>query len=105
MARLIVEDEGEGFKELDEWNAFNRERRRQICLRNYAELGKYVSFRSSISDEFDGGNALFAAVEYWDVGMVFNERRNAVAMKKLFKPKSGAFAPIHSPQENMRPHR
>jgi signal transduction histidine kinase len=85
MARLIVEDEGDGFKELEKWNAFNRQRRRRVCGRNYDELGKYVSFRSDISDESDGGNALFAALEYWDAGLVFNEKRNAVAMKKSFK--------------------
>jgi light-regulated signal transduction histidine kinase (bacteriophytochrome) len=89
MARLIVEDEGDGFKELEKWNAFNRKRLRQVCGRDYDELGKYVSFRSDISDESDGGNALFAALEYWDAGLVFNEKRNAVAMKKLFKPSKG----------------
>ncbi|MDR0598350.1 MAG: ATP-binding protein [Treponema sp.] len=90
MARLIVEDEGEGFKDLEKWNAFNRKRYRHADERNYDELGKYASFRNSASDEFDGGNALFAAVEYWDAGLVFNEKRNAVAMKRLFKPKGAA---------------
>jgi hypothetical protein len=93
MARLIVEDEGDGFKELETWNAFNRERRRQVCKRDYDELGQYVSFRSDVSDEFDGGNALFAALEYWDAGMAFNEKRNAVAMKKLFRPQRGVSGP------------
>jgi hypothetical protein len=87
MARLIVEDEGEGFKNLENWNAFNRLRNREVRERNYEGLGDYVSFRNDASDESDGGNALFAAVEYWDAGLVFNEKRNAVAMKKLFKPK------------------
>jgi anti-sigma regulatory factor (Ser/Thr protein kinase) len=94
MAHLIVEDEGDGFKELEGWNDFNRKRRRHAYERNYDELGKYVSFRSGVSDESDGGNALFAAVEYWDAGLVFNEKRNAVAMKRLFKPQN---APIHGP--------
>jgi hypothetical protein len=97
MARLIVEDEGDGFVELEKWNEFNSKRRRQVCQRNYDGLEKYVSFRSSISDESDGGNALFAALEYWDAGIVFNEKRNAVAMKKLFKPKSGASGPATDP--------
>ncbi|MDR2245774.1 MAG: ATP-binding protein [Treponema sp.] len=90
MAHLIVEDEGDGFKDLERWNAFNRKRYRYVDERNYDELGKYVSFRNGSGDESDGGNALFAAVEYWDAGLVFNEKRNAVAMKRLFKPKSGA---------------
>jgi hypothetical protein len=106
MAHLIVEDEGEGFTDLENWNAFNRKRRRQVCEQNYDELGKYVSFRNNSSDESDGGNALFAAVEYWDAGLVFNDKRNAVAMKKLFDPASGASEPlIHGPQENTRPRR
>jgi hypothetical protein len=84
MARLIVEDEGEGFKELERWNTFNHKRRLRIHERHYDETGEYVSFRGAASDESDGGNALFAALEYWDAGLVFNEKRNAVAMKKLF---------------------
>jgi hypothetical protein len=104
MAHLIVEDEGEGFKDLEQWNAFNRKRIREFYEQHYDELGNYISFRGGSSDESDGGNALFAAVEYWDAGMAFNEKRNAVAMKKLFKPHSGASSsPIHDPSENTRP--
>jgi hypothetical protein len=96
MAHLIIEDEGEGFTDLEKWNDFNRKRFRQVNERNYDELGKYVSFRSRSSDESDGGNALFAALEYWDAGLIFNEKRNAVAMKKLFRAKSGVSqAPTH----------
>jgi hypothetical protein len=105
MAHLIVEDEGDGFQDMEKWNAFNRARNRQVCERNYEELGEYMSFRNGSGDESDGGNALFAALEYWDAGLVFNDKRNAVAMKKLFKPETGASAPpTHGPQENMRPH-
>jgi hypothetical protein len=85
-ARLIIEDEGEGFKELERWNAFSRKRFLADEGNYDDELGKYASFRGSDSDESDGGNALFAAVEYWDAGIVFNEKRNAVALKKVFKP-------------------
>jgi hypothetical protein len=102
MAHLIIEDEGEGFKDLEEWNAFSRKRFLQVHERNYDELGKYASFRGNDSDESDGGNALFAAVEYWNAGMVFNEKRNAVALKKLFKPKA-AKLPTHGLQEGTRP--
>jgi hypothetical protein len=105
MAHLIIEDEGEGFKDLERWNAFSRNRFRQIRERNYDELGKYASFHGRGSDESDGGNALFAAVEYWNAGVVFNEKRNAVALKKLFKPKAGAAEnPTHGLQEDTRPH-
>jgi hypothetical protein len=103
MARLIVEDEGEGFKDLEKWNAFSRKRFRQVREGNYDELGKYASFRGSSSDESDGGNALFAAMEYWNAGIVFNEKRNAVALKKLFEVKAPEL-PTHDLQEGTRPH-
>ena len=83
-ARLIVEDEGEGFSELAEWNEFNRKRMDCLHAQNYEELGRYVSFRTERSDNLDGGNALFAALEYWNDGFVFNEKKNGVAMKKTF---------------------
>jgi hypothetical protein len=87
IARLIVEDEGEGFKNLEKWNEFNR--RRLECIKNqrFDELMQYISFRDG-TDEGDGGNALFAALEYWNAGFVFNEKRNAVAMKKVFPKKT-----------------
>lgn len=83
-AHVIVEDEGPGFRNLDQWNDFNR--RRNECFRenNYDELEKYFSYRTSESDENDGGNALFAALEYWDGGVVFNDKRNAIAVYKHF---------------------
>jgi len=83
-ARLIVEDEGEGFKEIKAWNEFNKKRIECIRSGNINDLINYISFRSPRSKEKDGGNALFAAVEYWDGGLVFNNACNAVAVKKTF---------------------
>jgi hypothetical protein len=83
-AQLIVEDEGEGFKDLEKWNAFNRDRLECLNRQNYEELADYVSFRTTRSDDNDGGNALFAALEYWNGGFVFNQKRNCVAMLKRF---------------------
>jgi hypothetical protein len=103
MAHFIVEDEGEGFKELEQWNAFSRKRFRRIREGNDDELGNYASFRGDSSDESDGGNALFAAVEYWNAGIVFNKKRNAVALKKLFKARAcAAEAPTRALQESTR---
>ena len=92
-AHLIVEDEGEGFREIERWNEFNL--RRQELLegesiegRQLEELAAYVSFRGDAADEDDGGNALFAALEYWNGGFVFNSKRNCVAVLKLF-PRRG----------------
>lgn len=83
-ARVIVQDQGEGFKDLEQWNEFNR--KRIACLRsqNYEKLADYVSFRTEKSDDNDGGNAMFAALEYWNRGVCFNEKKNAVAVMKEF---------------------
>jgi len=86
-AKLIVEDEGEGFKGLEKWNEFNRKRVELLAKRDFDELDNYVSFRTERSDEHDGGNALFAALEYWNEGMVYNGKRNAVAVGKRFAKK------------------
>lgn len=83
-AHIIVEDEGEGFKDLDKWNEFNRKRQTLLEGDDFAALADYVSFRGAAADDNDGGNALFAALEYWNGGFVFNQKRNAVAMLKRF---------------------
>ena len=91
-AHLIVEDEGEGFKDIDKWNEFNRKRLECLHKQDFANLGSYVSFRTAHSDEHDGGNALFAALEYWDGGFVFGNKRKNVAMLKKYPKKQAGFA-------------
>lgn len=83
-ARLIVQDEGTGFEELERWNEFYR--KKIECYRNqdFEGMTKYLMFRTDKSSEHDGGNAMMAAVEYWDQGVVFNEERNAVAVMRSF---------------------
>jgi hypothetical protein len=83
-AHIIVEDDGEGFKDLEKWNEFNRERQKCLDKQDYESLAEFVSFRTLRSDDNDGGNALFAALEYWDGGFIFNQKRNCVAMMKHF---------------------
>ena len=83
-AHLIVEDEGSGFKDIEKWNDFNRKRLECLYQQDFEHLGSYVSFRTSKSDEQDGGNALFAALEYWNGGFVYNDKRNGVAMLKKY---------------------
>lgn len=83
-AKIIVEDEGEGFQEIDAWNEFNHRRNHCFETQNFDDLEKYFSYRSKNSSDDDGGNALFAAVEYWDGGVVFNDRKNIVAVHKNF---------------------
>jgi serine/threonine-protein kinase RsbW len=83
-ARLIVEDEGEGFQNLDEWNEFYRERLRCHREGQFEKMMDYLSFRTDESVPDDGGNAMFAAVEYWNQGVVYNDKRNKVAVKRHF---------------------
>jgi serine/threonine-protein kinase RsbW len=86
-ARIIVEDEGEGFKDLEKWNEFNRKRIECFANHNFEDMEKYVSFRSKTSDESDGGNAMFAALEYWNGGVIFNNKKNAVSVLKTYQKK------------------
>jgi Histidine kinase-, DNA gyrase B-, and HSP90-like ATPase. len=83
-AHLIVEDEGPGFKDLEKWNDFNKKRLECLYQQDFEHLGSFVSFRTTKSDEQDGGNALFAALEYWNGGFVYNDKKNGVAMLKKY---------------------
>ncbi len=83
-AHLIVQDEGTGFREIEKWNEFYRKRKECFETHNFEEMEKYLIYRSSISDENDGGNAMFAAVEYWNCGVVFTEQRSCVAVRRDF---------------------
>lgn len=86
-AHLIVLDEGAGFKDLEKWNEFNKKRIECLHTQDFEKLAEYVSFRTESSDDQDGGNALFAALEYWNGGFVYNGKRNGVAMLKKFPQK------------------
>lgn len=86
-ARLIVEDEGKGFKKIGDWNKFNVSRHACLSEEDFIKLADYVSYRTPESDDNDGGNALFAAVEYWNEGVVFNRKGNVVAVGKKFPKK------------------
>jgi serine/threonine-protein kinase RsbW len=84
-AHLVVEDEGEGFQELEAWNAFYQKKLDCYARHDFDEMMNYLSFRTDSSDESDGGNAMFAAVEYWNDGVVLNSARNRVAVRKTFR--------------------
>jgi len=86
-AHLIVQDEGDGFKDLEKWNDFNRKRLEFLSKHDFEGLSDFVSFRTQKSDDNDGGNALFAALEYWNGGFVFDRARTSVAMLKNFPKK------------------
>ena len=86
-ARIIIEDEGDGFQNIREWNEFNTTRNQCLSDQDYEKLADYVSYRTEKSDENDGGNAMFAALEYWNTGVVFTEKANCVAVGKTFHRK------------------
>jgi serine/threonine-protein kinase RsbW len=94
-ARLIIEDEGEGFKGIHEWNDFNSKRNECLSKQDYETLADYVSFRTEESDDNDGGNAMFAALEYWNEGVVFTEEANCVAVGKTFHRKDAGIPLNH----------
>jgi hypothetical protein len=83
-ARVIVEDEGHGFKGIEKWNEFNRKRNHAIKNNDMETMMNYISYRDEKSQENDGGNALFAALEFWDSGLVYDEKRTRVAAMKFF---------------------
>jgi len=88
-AHVIVQDEGEGFRDIEKWNEFNRKRVQCFLNRNYEEMAQYVSYRTEKSDDTDGGNALFAALEYWNGGVVFDSSCTTVGVKKIFTRRMG----------------
>jgi hypothetical protein len=92
-ARLIVQDEGGGFQGIERWNEFNRARTECFRSQDFERMAEFVSFISESSDEHDSGNALFAALEYWDCGVVFSEARNCVAVAKSFPRRRRGFVP------------
>jgi len=83
-AHLIVEDQGSGFQNLEEWNAFFHKRMECFLKGDSTEMMDYLSYRTEESKPDDGGNALFAAIEYWNGGYVLNEKRNRVGLKRRF---------------------
>jgi hypothetical protein len=89
-ARFIVEDEGEGFRELEEWNDFFRKRQTKLFEEDFDAFLALASYRGPDSDETDGGNSLIAALEYWNGGMIFNETRNKVGVVRWFAHGSAA---------------
>jgi len=82
FVRLIVEDEGDGFADIEKWNRFQEERIKAFSSCDFSKMNEYAVFKTERSGKHDGGNALFAAVQYWDAGFIFNSGRNCVAVGK-----------------------
>ena len=82
--RFIVEDEGEGFKNLDSWNVFFKKRQEALFYNDFDMFLSLASYRGPESDENDGGNSLIAALEYWNGGMIYNEKKNKVGVIRWY---------------------
>jgi serine/threonine-protein kinase RsbW len=82
--RFIVEDEGEGFNELDNWNAFYYRRQKALYDQDFDTFLELASYRGKSSTPEDGGNSLIAALEYWNGGMVYNEKKNKVGVVRWY---------------------
>lgn len=83
-AHLIVKDEGPGFKDVEKWNQFYQKKIEYYRKKDFEKMMDYLQFRTQNSDENDGGNALFAAIEYWNQGLIFSDEKNCVAVKRIF---------------------
>jgi hypothetical protein len=83
-ARFIVEDEGEGFSELEDWNEFFRRRQTALFDQDFDTFLSLASYRGPRSDDTDGGNSLIAALEYWNGGMIFNDQKNKVGVVRWY---------------------
>lgn len=83
-ARFIVEDEGEGFADLEAWNEFFRLRQEALFKEDFDRFLDLASYRGPRSGPDDGGNSLFAALEYWNGGMIYNAKRNKVGVVRWF---------------------
>ncbi len=83
-AKIIVEDEGPGIRIMDDWNKFALNR--TICLvkQDFEHFADYVAWQGPDSTEMDGGNALFAALEYWNGGFLYNKKGNKCVAVRYF---------------------
>ena len=82
--RCIVEDEGPGFANLEEWNEFYRRRQLALHQGDFETFLSLASYRGPRSGPEDGGNSLIAALEYWNGGMIYNAARNKVGVIRWF---------------------
>jgi serine/threonine-protein kinase RsbW len=83
-AKVIVEDEGPGIRVMDDWNKFSLNR--TVCLveQDFSHFADLVAWNGPDSTEMDGGNAMFAALEYWNGGFLFNQKGNKIVAVRYF---------------------
>ncbi len=83
-AKFIVEDEGEGFSNLDEWNKYYYQRQTALYEEKFEHFLELASYHGPKSDSNDGGNSLIAALEYWNGGMIYNKKKNKVGVVRWY---------------------
>ena len=82
--RVIVEDEGPCFIELDAWNDFYRRRQLALHEEDFDAFLELASYRGPNRGPEDGGNSLFAALDFWNGGMIYNAARNKVGVVRWY---------------------
>ncbi|HON89360.1 MAG TPA: ATP-binding protein [Spirochaetia bacterium] len=82
--RIIVEDEGDGFKELEAWNEFYRKRQEALYREDFNSFLELAAYKGVNSTADDGGNSLIAALEFWNGGMIFNNKKNKVGVIRWY---------------------
>jgi hypothetical protein len=87
--RFIIEDQGEGFRRLEEWNEFYRRRQMALYEKDFNRFLELAAYRGPESDENDGGNSLVAALEFWNGGIIYNNAKNKVGVVRWFSHGSG----------------
>jgi len=83
-ARFIVEDEGAGFENIEDWNEFFRQRQKALYEQDFDAFLALANYRGPHSDESDGGNSLITALEYWNGGIIYNGKKNKVGVIRWF---------------------
>jgi hypothetical protein len=87
---LIIQDEGNGFHNIEEWNEWCKQRREYINTNKLYQHPQYLTYNKNklyhthLESSYLNGTALFAAVEYWNCGVVYTEKGNTVAVRKDF---------------------
>jgi hypothetical protein len=82
--RFIVEDEGEGFQNIEHWNEFFHRRQKALYEQDFDAFLALAAYRGPHSDETDGGNSLITALEYWNGGIIYNGKKNKVGVIRWF---------------------
>lgn len=94
--RLIIEDEGRGFRTIDAWNQFYQRRMDAYRSRDFERMMSFLAFRSDYSAADDRGVALMEAIEYWNGGIVFASSRRRVGVQRRYAAPPDSHADVRA---------